>query len=263
VSPDVANWINGTLVGFDLETTGVDVETCRIVSACIVVIKPLTDAGPIRGVEVRNWLVDPGVPIPAGASEIHGITDERVQAEGMDPKAAVYEIERELERWTFESGAPVVAFNAAYDLTVLDREVRRHWGADRHGYRPDHVIDPYVIDKAMDKYRKGKRTLTAACEHYKVEQGKAHDAEGDVMSTLRVAWMQAKRYPTLGETPLPDLHEAQVGWYAEQSASFAEYLRKQADKLGGGAQPDGQTAADLRARADSIQGSWPVKPVPA
>src|ERR1043165_3222838 len=67
-----AGWATGDLVGFDLETTGTDPFEDRIVTAAIV--------GPGR--MRRTWLVNPGVPIPPGASAVHGVTDERAQAEG-------------------------------------------------------------------------------------------------------------------------------------------------------------------------------------
>ena len=63
-------------------------------------------------------------------------------------------------------GLPIVAYNAAYDLSVLEREAERYGLTPLPG--PGPVIDPLVIDKAVDQYRRGKRTLTAAAAHYGV-----------------------------------------------------------------------------------------------
>jgi DNA polymerase III subunit epsilon len=110
------SWHEGRLCVLDTETTGVDPETARIVTACVAHV----GAG---AKEIRQWLVNPGVPIPAGATKIHGITDEQA-AEGADPAVAIPDIASAvLGAW--EGGLPVVAFNAPYDLTVLSREVAR------------------------------------------------------------------------------------------------------------------------------------------
>lgn len=63
---------------FDLETTGIETETSRIVSAYVGVVDAF---GAPKGV---SWLADPGVEIPAQASAVHGITTERARAEGRD-----------------------------------------------------------------------------------------------------------------------------------------------------------------------------------
>ena len=68
-----ARWAD-TLAVFDLETTGIDVDTCRIVTAHVGVIG--TDG---EVLEQREWLVDPGVEIPTAASLIHGVTTERAR----------------------------------------------------------------------------------------------------------------------------------------------------------------------------------------
>ena len=81
-----ARWAD-TLAVFDLETTGIDVDTCRIVTAHVGVIG--ADGGVL---EQQEWLVDPGVEIPTAASLIHGITTERARLEGQSAVTAVAEI---------------------------------------------------------------------------------------------------------------------------------------------------------------------------
>ncbi|MCA1943131.1 MAG: 3'-5' exonuclease, partial [Yonghaparkia sp.] len=79
------------LAVFDLETTGVDVRTARIVTACVAV---LDASGAV--VARRDWLADPGVEIPEGAAAIHGITTERARAEGRPAAEVVAEVVGEL-----------------------------------------------------------------------------------------------------------------------------------------------------------------------
>ena len=82
---------------------------------------------------VRNWLVDPGIEIPGKAAEIHGITTEIAQAEGMSPAPVIAEICEELIR-AADGQVPIVAFNACFDLTLLDRECRRNGTGPRCAY---------------------------------------------------------------------------------------------------------------------------------
>lgn len=220
---------------FDLETTGVDVDTSRIVSACIAV---LDEDG--RVVSRWDWLADPGIEIPEGASAVHGITTERARAEGRPATLVVAEIAQTL-RVLFDSGIPVTVYNAPYDLTLLDRECRRHGLDPLDDTAP--VIDPLVIDKAVDRYRKGKRTLEVTAELYEVPLDDAHDAGADAIAAGRVALALLRRYPDDLDIELADLHGRQEVWHAEQAASFQEYLRS---KRG-----DDSYVADP---------SWPFKP---
>jgi DNA polymerase-3 subunit epsilon len=211
------NW-HENLGVFDLETTGVDVETCRIVTAHVGVI----DASG-ASLETRSWLADPGVEIPEGASAVHGITTEFARANGRPATEVVAEVVDAL-RELFSRGIPVAIYNAPYDLTLLNREAQRHGIAPLESPRP--IIDPLVIDKFVDRYRKGKRTLTAAAEHYGVALTSAHDAAADAIAAGRVAQALVAKYPAQLAIELSDLHDNQTTWAAEQSASFQEYMRR-------------------------------------
>src|SRR5690606_34398616 len=102
-----------------LETTGISTESDRVVTAAISLV------GVGLTTESRDWLVDPGIEIPAGAAAVHGITTERARAEGQDPASAIEEITAILAEQQ-RAGVPIVAFNARFDLTIIDREARRH-----------------------------------------------------------------------------------------------------------------------------------------
>lgn len=205
---------------FDLETTGIDVETSRIVSAYVGVI----DAeGAAKGV---SWLADPGIEIPAQASAVHGITTERARAEGRSAPEVVAEITAVI-RALLAQRVPLVIYNAAYDLTLLNRECQRH-GIEPLS-DPTPVVDPLVIDRAMDRYRKGKRTLEVAAQFYGVALEDAHDAEADAVAAGRVAQAIARRYSdTLGED-IVLVHANQVTWAADSAQSFQEYMRRTKD----------------------------------
>ena len=175
---NAARWAD-TLAVFDLETTGIEVDTCRIVTAHVGV---LGASGEV--IERREWIVDPGVEIPTAASLIHGVTTERARLEGRSAPTAVAEIVAALAD-VAGRGLPIVAYNAAYDLTLLEREAIRYGLTPLPG--PGPVIDPLVIDKAVDRYRRGKRTLTAAAEHYGVALPNAHYAVADAVAAGRVS----------------------------------------------------------------------------
>ena len=115
-------WLDEPLIALDTETTGTDPETARIVTACIGLAAQPGAWAP------RQWLINPGVPIPAEATAIHGITQEAA-GRGADPRVALAEIAAVLSDCA-RGGVPVVIFNASYDLTLLDREFRRHLGAE-------------------------------------------------------------------------------------------------------------------------------------
>ncbi|MFG2900933.1 3'-5' exonuclease [Streptomyces zaomyceticus] len=210
------SWHLDRMCGFDLETTGVDVEVDRIVTATVV------QCGGGQPVVPVNWLADPGIDIPEGAAKVHGISTEKARAEGKPAAEVVADILAALGQ-VIASGIPIVAMNARYDLTLLDRE------AARYGLPPlpdGPVIDPLVLDKHVDRYRRGKRTLTALCDHYEVPLDAAHTSDADAIAACRVAWRIGATRPALAALSLEELHTAQVGWAAEQAAGLQAHLRK-------------------------------------
>lgn len=225
-------WNDGPLLGFDTETTGLDVDTDRIVTAALV----RRDAG---GTHVRTWLLNPGVDIPEPAAAIHGVSTEHAKAHGVAPKAALDEIATELAE-AFRAGVPVVAYNAAFDLCLLDAELRRH----RLPTLPDRllgaarpVIDPLVLDRAEDRGREGKRKLVDLCGVYEVvESGELHNADVDVVATLDVLERIVGRFPHLADLDLDTLHEYQVTAHRAWAESFNAW-RTEKGLDGPGAEP--------------------------
>ncbi|MEV7692093.1 exonuclease domain-containing protein [Microbacterium sp. NPDC089189] len=220
---------------FDLETTGVDVRHDRIVSAHVGVLD--ADGAVL---ESRSWLADPGIEIPAGASAVHGISTERARAEGRAADVVVAEITAAL-RDIFGRGLAVVAYNAPFDFSLLRHEAERH-GVDPI-IDPSPVIDPLVLDKAVDRFRRGKRTLGVVAEHYRVTLTGAHEAAADAIAAGRVAQALADRYGPWLPPAAAEIHTRQVGWAREQADSLTEYFVKI-----GRIDP-----------ADPVDGRWPIR----
>lgn len=216
-SVQVPQWAQ-LLAVFDTETTGIDPATTRIVTANISVIRL---GGQIES--SRDWLINPGIEIPAQATAVHGITTEYARDNGEDAAGAIYDIIQELQA-LFDSSIPVVAYNASYDFTILQREAVRY-GHDPLA-NPSPVIDPLIIDKQVDRYRKGKRTLEAASEHYAVSLTDAHTAAADAQAAGFVAQAIAAKFARELDMSANELHDKQVAWAREQAESFNEYLRK-------------------------------------
>ncbi|MFC5719864.1 exonuclease domain-containing protein [Streptomyces gamaensis] len=216
-------WPVGRMAAFDTETTGTDCHHDRIVAASVVTVGG--GAQPAR----QDWLLDPGIDIPAAATEVHGITTEKARAEGTDPATAITRITEMLES-LLQDGVPLVVFNARFDLTLLDRECRRHdlvplaVRLPRGELAP--VIDPLVIDKQVQPYRRGSRRLRDVCAHWQVRHDGAHSAAADALAAARLAWRLGHVYPRLGAMDLHPLHQLQVTRAAEQAASLQAYLRR-------------------------------------
>ncbi|MDJ0314304.1 3'-5' exonuclease [Arthrobacter sp. H35-D1] len=229
----MTSWSMHPRAAFDLETTGKDPRTARIVTASIVV---MDEAGAVA--DTHEWLADPGVEIPEEAASIHGVSTAHAREHGRPSDVVTAELGAVLAA-LFANGIPVIAFNASYDFTVLANEARRH-GLAQITASP--VIDPFICNKHVDKFRRGSRTLVALCEEYGISLEDAHTSAADAEATLRLADALAAKYNSL-RLDTAELHTAQVGWAREQAADFQAYLRRSKDP------------------AAVIEGGWPVLPM--
>lgn len=205
-----------SMLGFDLETTGVDTTTDRIVTASLVFT-----SGPVVG-DVQDLLADPGVEIPEGATAVHGVTTEYAREHGRPAREVLFELRTALATAAL-TGTPIVGFNIAYDLSLLHAELHRH------GLKLDPsklVLDAHVIDKHVDPYRKGSRNLTNVAAHYGVTLDNAHNANADALAAVQVMVKIFEKYPHLTEMTLEELHARQVEWRADQASSLEAYLRR-------------------------------------
>jgi DNA polymerase III subunit epsilon len=215
---DQLPWAKNLAV-FDLETTGLDLKEARIVTACAVAID---EQGKVAGSN-KEWLADPGIEIPEAASNVHGVTTELARSQGRNSAEVISEILETL-RGFFAQGTPVVAYNAPYDFTIL------HFEALRNGLEPlldpQPIIDPLVIDKFVDTYRSGKRTLQAAASIYGVELSDAHNATADAVAAGKVAQAMARKYAAKLPSDVIELHNSQIAWSVAQDDSYENFRRK-------------------------------------
>lgn len=220
---------------FDLETTGVDVRADRVVTAHVGLLD--ASGAAICG---RSWRADPGVVIPAAATAVHGISTAEARATGRPAGEVVAEIVGCL-RGILDAGIPVVAYNAAYDFSLLHHEALRHGVAPLD--QPNPVFDPLVIDRHYDRYRRGKRTLAKVAEHYAVPLEEAHEAAADARAAGRVAHALARRYRDALPSTARAVHVEQIAWARDQAASLTEYFVRI-----GRIDP-----------AEPVDGTWPVR----
>lgn len=217
-----ARWWEGTLAVLDFETTSPDPREARIVSYALVYV--LSHGHPKESWSIRG-IVDPGVPIPEGATAVHGITTERAKAEGERPVDALVKLAGELARLAVRD-VPLVIFNAPFDWTILHHEVRRHFASPAPLAQLP-IVDPLILDRTHDKWRKGRRTLGAAVLHYCPGlMLEAHDAWGDCLGAAAVVRALAKRYPQVGELEPRELHQLQVGYHQAWLEDFNSYRAK-------------------------------------
>jgi DNA polymerase III subunit epsilon len=233
----MGNWATGEVLGFDFETTGVDRFFDVPVSYALVTVV----SGEL--VSTASGLVDPGRDIPAGATAVHGITTERARDEGVPLRAAI-ELIMDSVIPASRRGVPLVGMKLDYDLTILDHQSRRLTGRGlpELGWAGP-VLDAVVLDRHLDRYRKGSRTLGALCAHYGVCIENAHDAAADAVASAQVLCALATRFEELAGAEPADLHEAQIGWHREWAEGYDDW------RLGRGMPP--------MDRRDFI---WPVAP---
>lgn len=171
------------LAFFDLETTGLDKENDRIVQIAIHTLQP----GLVKGSMV-SYLVNPGMPIPKAASDIHGITDEMV-------KDAPRFVDIAGQVMQLLTGCDVAGFNSnAFDVPFLFNELLRagyRWEAETF-----HMVDVGNLFKIREP-----RTLSAAVKFYcGRDMENAHDAAVDITETVNVFLAQLAHYPDLPQT---------------------------------------------------------------
>ncbi len=205
-----------TWLGFDLETTG---------------ISPLEDL-PVQvglanvvgnGLEVEEFYVNPEKPISPGAFQVHGISDEVCQSQGVSLAEAANKICEKIIA-AEESDIPVVVMNANFDVTIASR-IFKSAGIESPSWKT--LIDPLVVDRHFDRYRKGKRQLINLCEHYNVKTEPLHSAGVDAGAAARVA---VKIVETLDEAKsilLSNMFNLQKSWHRDWANNFDSYLKGQ------------------------------------
>ena len=187
---------------FDLETTGIDITKDRIVEISILKVYPNGNK------ESKTWLVNPTIHIPKAASDVHGITDERVAGE-----PTFKELAKQIHNMIKDSD--LAGYNSdRFDIPLLAEEMLRAEVDFDLGNRVS--IDVQTIFHKMEQ-----RTLSAA---YKFYCGKdlidAHTASADTNATYEILKAQLDRYDNL-ENNIKKLSEFT---YRKQIADFAGFI---------------------------------------
>jgi DNA polymerase-3 subunit epsilon len=194
--------LNRPLCFFDLETTGIDVSKDRIVEISIFKVFPNGTT------ESKTWLVNPTIPIPAQASAVHGITNEKVANEPTFNELAsqVHNMIKDSDLGGFNSDR--------FDIPLLAEELLRA-GVDFD------MKNRVSIDVQTIFHKKEERTLSAAYKFYcNASLENAHSAEADTIATYEVLKAQLDRYDDL---------ENDTKWLSEfttrkKSVDFAGFI---------------------------------------
>ena len=181
--------LRNPLLFFDIESTGLNVATDRIVEISIVKVSPGAPGEPNK-VEVKTRRVNPTIPIPAEAQAVHGISDEDVKDE-----PEFRQLAKSLALWM--KGCDIAGYNSLkFDIPLLAEEFLR--AGVEFDFRKRKLIDVQNIF-----HKKEQRTLKAAYKFYCGRNlDNAHSAEADTMATYEVLEAQLDRYKDDEEDPL-------------------------------------------------------------
>ncbi len=221
-------------VGIDLETTGVSVEDDQIVT-CAIVSEHDGD-----GQVVTNLLLKPDRPISDSAAAVHGITNDYASQNGMDRAEAITTIHKVITE-ALSRGCATIAYNAPFDLTILDREFRR-FDLPPIDFTAFPVIDPLVLARFL--FPKKRMKLVDLAQAFAIEFD-AHDALSDITTTIEIAKRLGDReinHRELKSWPLRDLHFFQMGVAGFFAVDLRAYFLSR-----------GQTG-----RAGTVSSDWPM-----
>lgn len=169
--------LKNPLLFFDIESTGLNIATDRIVEISAVKVMPNGDE------HVKTRRLNPTIPISPEAQAIHGISNEDVK-----DCPTFKEIAKSLAQWM--TGCDIAGYNSIkFDIPLLAEEFLRA-GVD-FDFRKRHLVDVQNIFHKLEQ-----RTLTAAYKFYcKKELENAHSAEADTIATYEILKAQLDRYP--------------------------------------------------------------------
>ena len=227
-------WGSATIVGFDIETTGLDVEVDEPVSYAFVEFR----AGVLVRVD-EGW-IRPRRAISAGAAGVHGLTRARLLALGaVDLDEGIRRIARRLGELC-DADIPVVGCNLAYDLTIIDRVLGRADPASSlraEGWTGP-ALDVLVLDRGFDQdfAERPVRRLDALCAHYG-HAAPSHSASSDAEAAARVLLSQLVRFEELGACTLRGLQERQANWHAQWCVDWSARRRGGQASLFGDEEP--------------------------
>ena len=190
------------IVFFDLETTGINIAKDRIVEIAILKVFPNGNK------ESKTWLVNPEIEIPKEASDIHGITNEKVVNEPTFKQLA-----KEVE--ALIKGCDLAGFNSnRFDIPLLAEELLRV-GIDFD------MNNRVAIDVQVIFHKKEQRTLSAGYQFYcDKDLENAHSAEADTLATYEILLAQIDKYEDIGN----DVKSLSEYSSHQKRADFAGFL---------------------------------------
>lgn len=242
-------WWQQPFNSFDVESTGVNPRADRIVTATLLRVDPVN-----RTRTAQEWLADPGVEIPAGATKVHGVSTEQAREQGRPANEVVAEIFEAVQK-VFASGEALAIYNAPYDLVMLGCEMLRHHG-EKTIYVPECVVDGLVIDKRIVPRVRGKgaRKLVNTCKRNGIvlSEQDAHTSLGDTYAHARLVHKQVSGSRLLAGLDLDELHRRQNGWFRDQALGDGQ------DERGFAAWLDSQGKHDDAQRCRDEALTWPM-----
>ena len=206
-------WLTTPMLALDLETTGTDPETARILQMTLGYSDAPGHWDPLTG-----YLVPDGFEVPAESTRIHGLTAESLAevGGGVERREWIAEAHRVLTRCV-HTDRPIVGHNLRYDLTVLDYECEREGlGGVPNGLL---VLDTLILFRRLD-WSTGSRTLSKLAERHGITFP-AHDAEADALASLRLLHIIAGDSELLPYVPLDALQGMQARWHIAQQERAA------------------------------------------
>ncbi len=211
----------------DTESSGTDPFTDRLITAYVGLVRlDHSDMPVVREMEMVV-LPDPDFEMPAEAAAVNGYTTERLRREARNtPFGAITTIYSAL-RDAMHLGAPIVAYNAAFDLTLIQAEADRVGVALPQPGEDYYVLDPSVLWRRLEPKRSGGRRLVdaVAAYHLHFPGGEYHTARFDAIAAGRIVQKQLE-HDLLRGMPYDVIHEAEEIWAAEQRVSLLEYYRR-------------------------------------
>lgn len=168
--------LKSPLLFFDIESTGLNIATDRIVEISAVKVMPNGDE------HIKTRRLNPTIPISPEAQSIHGISNEDVK-----DCPTFKEIAKSLAQWM--TGCDIAGYNSIkFDIPLLAEEFLR--AGVEFDFRKRHLVDVQNIFHKLEQ-----RTLTAAYKFYcKKELENAHSAEADTIATYEILKAQLDRY---------------------------------------------------------------------
>ncbi|QKT12154.1 hypothetical protein [Rhodococcus sp. W8901] len=267
------------IAAFHTTSLASDPVTAHIASAQLTLIELGLD-GAAPTVETLDWVLDPRWDNAPDMDAVRRLVAE--EGPSMVPSYTSDEYVEGLRdisealSCAWETGFILVTFDAAAHLTIVENEFNRVFVPEQWSLGGP-VLDPLVLDRAGDKYRKGPRALADVCRHYGVEYSPHPDPRdvGAALAAARLAYVMLRRYSIEPISALPEgrslrslveskddplvscspgfLTRCQSAWARSQREDYRSFLEAQA-----GSATSDAARERLRGRVKNLRTGWPT-----